>query len=127
MKNIFLVLLFVPLISLGQTEAIKEPVIHTVLFWLNNAESQEDVVEFEKAIRKLMATNPQGVQSHLGKPANTTKRGVVDSRFTYLYLITFPSIKAEAAYQTDLTHLKFIEEAKHLWKKVVVYDSNSLD
>ena len=127
MKKLLLVLLFVPLVSFGQTETIKEPLIHTVLFWLNNPESQKDRVAFETAIRKLMATNPQGVQSHLGKPAKTSKRGVVDSSFTYLYLITFPSIKAEAAYQTDLTHLKFIEEAKHLWKKVVVYDSNALE
>ena len=127
MKKLILLLLFVPLISFGQTETIKEPLIHTVLFWLNNPESQKDRVAFETAIQKLMATNPQGVQSHLGKPAKTSEREVVDSSYTYLYLITFSSIEAEAAYQTDLTHLKFIEEAKHLWKKVVVYDSNALE
>ena len=127
MKKLLLVLLFIPLVSSGQTETIKEPLIHTVLFWLNNPESQKDRVAFETAIQKLMATNPQGVQSHLGKPAKTSEREVVDNSYTYLYLITFSSIEAEAAYQTDPTHLKFIEEAKHLWKKVVVYDSNALE
>ena len=127
MKKLLLVLLFIPLVSSGQTETIKEPLIHTVLFWLNNPESQKDRVAFETAIQKLMATNPQGVQSHLGKPAKTSEREVVDNSYTYLYLITFSSIEAEAAYQTDLTHLKFIEEAKHLCKKVFFYDSNSLE
>tara|TARA_Y100000389_G_scaffold10104_1_gene9422 strand:- start:186 stop:356 length:171 start_codon:yes stop_codon:yes gene_type:complete len=43
-----------------------------------------------------MATNPQGVQSHLGKPAKTSEREVVDSSYTYLYLITFSSNSALA-------------------------------
>tara|TARA_B100000795_G_scaffold216102_1_gene169977 strand:- start:153 stop:638 length:486 start_codon:yes stop_codon:yes gene_type:complete len=127
MKKLLLALLFVPLVSFGQTEIIKEPLIHTVLFWLNNPESQKDRATFETAIQKLMATNPQGVQSHLGKPAKMSESEVVDSSYTYLFLITYPSIEAQAAYSTDPTHLKFLEEAKHLWKKVVVYDSNALD
>ena len=127
MKKLLLILLFTPLVSFGQTETIKEPLIHTVLFWLNNPQSQKDRVAFETAIQKLMATNPQGVQSHLGKPAKMSESEVVDSSYTYLFLITYPSIEAQAAYSTDPTHLKFLEEAKHLWKKVVVYDSNALD
>ena len=127
MKQLFIISLFVPIISFGQVEKIKEPLIHTVLFWLNNPESEKDRDAFETAIQKLIATNPQGIQSHLGKPAKTGKREVVDNSFTYLYLITFSSIEAETAYQTDPTHLKFIDEAKHLWKKVIVYDSNDIN
>ena len=126
MKQLFIILLFVPIVSFGQIDKIKEPLIHTVLFWLHNPESEKDRDAFETAIQKLIATNPQGIKSHLGKPAKTGKRGVVDNSFTYLYLITFSSIEAEAAYQIDPTHLKFIDQAKHLWKKIVVYDSNEI-
>ena len=125
--KLFIILLFVPIVSFGQIDKIKEPLIHTVLFWLNNPESEKDRDAFETAIQKLIATNPQGIQAHLGKPAKTGKREVVDNSFTYLYLITFSSIEAETAYQTDPTHLKFIDEAKHLWKKVIVYDSNDIN
>ena len=125
--KLFIILLFVPIVSFGQIDKIKEPLIHTVLFWLNNPESEKDRDAFETAIQKLIATNPQGIQAHLGKPAKTVKREVVDNSFTYLYLITFSSIEAETAYQTDPTHLKFIDEAKHLWKKVIVYDSNDIN
>ena len=126
MKQLFIILLFVPIVLFGQIGKIEEPLVHTVLFWLNNPESKKDQDAFETAIKKLIATNPQGIKYHLGKPAKTGKREVIDNSFTYLYLITFSSIEAEAAYQIDPTHLKFIDEAKHLWKKVVVYDSNQI-
>ena len=40
--------------------------------------------------------------------------------------MTFASEEDEIAYQTDPTHLAFIDEASHLWDKVVVYDSKSI-
>ena len=127
MKKLLLVLFFVSFVSFGQARKIKEPLIHTVLFWLNNPKSEKDRLAFESAIQELIETNPQGIQSHIGKPAETSQREVVDSSYTYLYLITFSSLEAEAAYQNDPTHINFIEKAKHLWKKVVVYDSDSLN
>ena len=126
MKKLLFVLLFVPIVSFGQAKKIKEPLIHTVLFWLNNPENKKERLAFESAIQELIETNPQGIKSHIGKPGKTSQREVVDSSYSYLYLITFSSLEAEAAYQNDPTHHKFIEEAKHLWKKVVVYDSNAL-
>ena len=124
MKKLFyLLIIFFCFNAKAQTTLLEEPLVHTVLFWLNNPESKEECTAFETAIKKLMATNPQGIQSHLGRVASTTSRGVVDSSFTYCYIMTFASIEAEAAYQNDPTHLRFIEEAQHLWKKVVVYDS----
>jgi hypothetical protein len=50
---------------------------------------------------------------------------VVDNSFTYFYLMLFPDLEAQNAYQTDPTHLLFIEEASHLWDRVLVYDSVS--
>ena len=101
--------------------------IHTVFFWLKNPDQATDRAAFETAMEKLRHTNPQGLQSHLGCPAATEARGVVDSSFTYCYVMTFASVEDEIAYQTDPTHLAFIEEASHSWEKVVVYDSKSID
>lgn len=111
----------------AQDKKAKDPLVHTVLFWLKNPESKPDRNAFEAAIQKLIANNPQKISGYLGKPANTKARGVVDASYTYFYQMTFPDAIAEAAYQTDTTHLTFIAEAEHLWEKVIVYDATPIE
>jgi hypothetical protein len=41
--------------------------------------------------------------------------------------MSFPNLDAQNKYQTDPTHNLFIEQAAHLWERVVVNDSISLD
>ena len=101
-------------------------ILHTVFFWLKNPENKVDRKRFEVAIRKLIRTNPQAIANHLGNPAASKKRDVVDNSFTYCYTMSFPSLDAQNAYQTDPSHLTFIEEAEHLWNQVRVYDSISI-
>lgn len=122
-KLIFLVLLFTSVSNYAQKKSIQAPLLHSVYFWLENPNSALDRATFEAAIQKLIITNPQGLSSYLGKPAFTETRGVVDNSYTYAYIMTFANRETEAAYQSDPTHLRFIDEAKHLWKKVVVYDA----
>ena len=129
MKNtVFFILSFISITTaMAQTTSLQEPLVHTVLFYLHEPDNPAHREEFEAAIHALIANNPQGVQSFLGTPATTEARGVVQSDYTYLYLMTFRSVADEAAYQTDPTHLAFIERAKHLWKKVVVFDALEQD
>lgn len=37
----------------------KAPSVHTVIFWLHHPESIKDQMSFEKAIKKLIQTDPQ--------------------------------------------------------------------
>jgi hypothetical protein len=116
MRSFLLLLIISSLTTVqAQDKKAKEPLVHTVLFWLKNPESKSDSIAFEAAIQKLIANNPQKISGYLGKPANTEARGVVDSSFTYFYQMTFADATAEAAYQIDLTHLAFVAEAEHLW------------
>ena len=62
---------------------------------------------------------------HLGTPAST-KRGVIDSTYSYSLLLIFKSKEDQDIYQTHPTHLKFIDECEDLWERVVVYDSVSI-
>ncbi|MFQ3341812.1 MAG: hypothetical protein ACI9TK_001486 [Flavobacteriaceae bacterium] len=101
------------------------PFVHSVYFWLKNPKKNEDITLFESAIRKLIYTNPQATLSHIGKPAASEKRAVVDNSFTYFYMMEFPDLEKQNEYQNDATHLLFIEEASHLWNRVLVYDSIS--
>lgn len=131
MKRFFLTLtLLIGLLSCQRTpnettntNEIPGKMKHIVFFWLKNPDSANDRAAFETAIQKLMDENPQKVVSYLGTPAPTENRDVVDQSYTYCYIMTFPSVEAQEAYQTDPTHTRFVDEASHLWEKVVVYDA----
>ena len=98
---------------------------HTVFFWLKNPNNKKDRFEFEKAIKKLIRNNHLSISCHLGIPADSEQRDVIDTSYTYSYIVNFPSLEAQNEYQIDPHHILFIEEAKHLWVKVKVYDSIS--
>jgi len=98
--------------------------IHHVYFWLNNPDSSEDRDQLIEGLRKL--TRVQSIKTfHIGKPAGTN-RSVIDTSYSLSWLLTFDTKENEASYQSDPIHLKFVEECKHLWKKVVVYDTVDL-
>jgi quinol monooxygenase YgiN len=52
------------------------------------------------------------------------KREVNDREFDVALHVVFESRAAHDTYQTAPRHLKFIEQAKPLWKKVRVFDSD---
>ena len=101
--------------------AAKNLFIHHVYFWLNNPDSTEDLRKLIEGLQKL-STVKTIKMFHIGKPAGTS-RDVIDASYAVSWLLTFNNRADQDSYQTDPIHLKFIEECKHLWKKVVVYDS----
>jgi len=109
----------------NQTESkvIEGKIIHSVYFWLNESSNNDDVKVFEKAIKKLMKNSQFANKMHLGKPAATEKREIIDNSYDYCLIFTFNTYKDQRIYQDEPAHLIFIGEAKHLWKKVLVFDS----
>ncbi len=99
--------------------------VHTVLFWLNHPENEKDQETFENGVNTLLDQCQFITASHIGVPADTATRPVVDASYTYCVVITFESKAAHDSYQIDPVHKKFVEENKNLWKKVLVYDSVS--
>lgn len=96
--------------------------IHHVFFWLKNPEKEADKQQLIKALNKL--TNIETVKmSHIGFPASTEKRDVVDHSYSASLLLIFDDQAGQDAYQIHPIHLKFVEENAHLWEKVVVYDT----
>ena len=98
---------------------------HVVYFWLNNPDSTEDRAEFEKALKQFLNTSEYAQTKFIGTPANTP-REVVDNSWTYSIILTFPSKEIQDRYQKEPVHLKFVEEASHLWDRVQVYDAVGL-
>jgi len=107
--------------SAGEVQ-LKGALIHHVFFWLKKPDNKAHRKQFEKALEDLIKVETIKV-SHIGVPAETEERGVVENSYTYSYMVMFDSLKDQNIYQKHPLHLKFIEENEHLWEKVVVYDS----
>ena len=95
--------------------------IHHVFFWLANPDSVDDRAKLIEGLTKLSAVKTIK-HFHIGKPANTN-RDVIDSSYSISWLLNFANDADQTSYQTDPVHLNFVEQYKHLWKKVLVYDS----
>lgn len=100
----------------------KSQVIHHVFFWLKNPSSKEDLNKLVEGLKTL-----KGIETvrkiHIGVPASTEKREVVDNSFHASELLFFDDLAGQKTYQDHPIHLKFVENCSHLWEKVIVYDS----
>ena len=98
---------------------------HSVYVWLKNPESDKDRAVFEASMKKFAANLPYVTSIHFGKPL-PSERDVVDSSYTYSFLITFEQESDLATYAEDPVHLAFKAETSDLWSRVVIYDSVNL-
>lgn len=96
--------------------------IHSVFFWLNEDVSDEQRLDFETNGLNEIAKIESIYKLYYG-PAAMTDRDVVDNSYDYAWICHFKSAEDEKLYQDDPVHLKFIEDYKHLWKDVKVYDN----
>ena len=96
--------------------------IHSVFFWLKEDISESDRLTFLAGVASLEEIVSIR-QMHVGPPAATEERGVVDNTYSYALIVHFADLAGQDAYQIDPIHLKFVDEQKDKWTKVVVYDS----
>jgi hypothetical protein len=100
----------------------KSAVIHHVFFWLKNPKSTEDrdkLIEGVKTLGKIESVRA----IHVGVPAHTPARAVVDASYNVTELIFFDDLEGQSTYQDHPVHQAFVKNYGPLWKKVVVYDS----
>lgn len=97
------------------------PVVHHVFFWLKNPKSKDDLARLLAGLRTL-----GGIETvkaiHIGVPAETEQRGVVDSSYSASEILFFDDVAGQNAYQVHPIHKKFVADCEHLWERVVVYD-----
>jgi hypothetical protein len=99
--------------------------IHHVFFWLKRPDSQEDLAKLLNGLRTLRKI--EAVRTlHIGVPADTERRDVVDSSYSASELMFFDDVAGQQNYQNHPIHKEFIETCAHLWEKVIVYDSMDL-
>jgi hypothetical protein len=96
--------------------------IHHVFFWLKEPKNEAHKNQLVNALNDLLKVETIRM-SHIGFPAGTESRDVVDHSYSVSYMVLFDNQAGQDAYQVHPLHLKFVEENSHLWSKVVVYDS----
>ena len=96
--------------------------VHHVFFWLKNPDSKADLAQLLAGIRALAAIETvRGI--HVGVPASTEKRDVVDNSFSASEILYFDDTAGQKTYQDHPLHKKFVDECSGLWGKVIVYDA----
>lgn len=96
--------------------------LHHVFFWLKNPDSADDRAALIAGIKSLAAIETVRAV-HVGVPASTEKREVVDNSYHVSELLCFDDVAGQDIYQVHPLHKKFVDEHSHLWSKVVVYDA----
>ena len=103
--------------------ATEQPgLIHSVIFWLKEDLSEADRAAFRAGVESLRAVSSVK-NMYIGPVAPTEERGVVDNTYSIALIVHFADVAAQNAYQIAPIHLKFVEDHKDKWTKVVVYDS----
>jgi hypothetical protein len=100
----------------------KKQLVHHVFFWLKNRDSKEDLAKLLAGLRTLEKIETIR-KLHIGVPASTEKRDVVDTSYSASELMFFDDTAGQKIYQDHPIHQKFIKDCGHLWERVVVYDS----
>ncbi|MDL5366095.1 Dabb family protein [Xanthomonas sp. NCPPB 2654] len=107
--------------SMPADNALFPPVVHHVFFWLKHPNSKEDLAKLLAGLRTLAGIDTvRGI--HIGVPADTEQRGVVDGSYSVSELLFFDDVAGQNAYQVHPIHKQFVADCEHLWQRVVVYD-----
>lgn len=100
----------------------KKQLVHHVFFWLKNPDSIADkdiLVEGVKTLGKIESIR----KLHIGIPASTEKRDVVDNSWHVSEIMFFDDEAGQKIYQDHPLHQAFVKNYSHLWAKVIVYDA----
>jgi hypothetical protein len=105
---------------------VPAPLVHHVFFWLKNPGSEQDRARLIEGLRTLAGIETvKGI--HIGVPAQTERRDVVDASFSVSEILFFDDLAGQRAYQEHPIHQKFVADCSHLWERVVVYDVAEVD
>lgn len=96
--------------------------VHHVFFWLKEPKNEAHKKQLVAALNELLKVETIRM-SHIGYPAGTESRDVVDHSYSVSFMVMFDNQAGQDAYQVHPVHTKFVEENSNLWSKVVVYDS----
>lgn len=129
MKKVFILLLACgAVLSVAAQNKTTKPMknaktgfVHTVYFWLKDADSQTAKDSLYAGLQVLSSIG-QIREAYIGVPA-ATRRPVIDHTYSYSVTFVFKNKANQDVYQEHPVHQKFIADCAHLWERVQVYDA----
>ena len=98
--------------------------------WRPGRTAAEETCSWNSRTRQPSLSRPAGIDTvrgiHIGVPADTEQRGVVDGSYSASELLFFDDVAGQNAYQVHSIHKQFIADCEHLWERVVVYDATAV-
>ncbi len=96
--------------------------VHSVFFWLKPDLTPAQRAKFRSAVEGL-AKIESIAQIHVGAPAATEDRGVIERGYSVALTTLFKDMAAHDIYQVHPLHVKFIEDFNTYWTKVLIFDA----
>lgn len=97
--------------------------VHTVIFWLREELVPEERAKFLEGLESLRGI--AAVETlHLGTPAQTGERPVIDRSYDYCLTVLLPDLAAHDAYQVDPLHKAFLANFASYWDRVRIIDAD---
>ncbi len=99
-------------------------IVHSVYFWLKQEVTGRQVDSFFDGLAGLGLIGAVD-RVHVGRPAATEQREVVDNSFDAALIVELANLAAHDEYQADPIHTGFVEEFGDLWDRVLVHDMDT--
>lgn len=123
MKRRVITLAALALFATNARLAAAEPQLAHMVFFTLAEDSKANRKTLVAACTKYLKGHEGAVYFSAGSIADDLKRDVNDREFHVGLHLVFANKAAHDKYQTHPRHLKFIEQNKHLWSNVRVFDS----
>ena len=112
---------FLPSLSLTAStwKSKKSLIVHHVLFWLKNVNSEEDKIKLMENLEAL-----KKIEYHrtlIGIPMEGQEYEGTDSSYNVSLVTYFDDVKGRTAYENHPVHQAFIRDSNYLWQKTVTY------
>ena len=95
---------------------------HNVFFWLAEGSPADAAQRIANGCRKHLPEIPGVLRLTVGAPADADSTVPVDNSYAVALLVEFTDSAAHAAYEIHPDHLRFVDEYKPYFGRVVVYD-----
>ncbi len=96
--------------------------VHSVLFWIKPECTESELEAFRGGLESLGGIEcVRGL--HIGTPAATPERPVIDASYTYALTVLLDSLQAHDEYQVHPLHRRFVEQFASYWDKIQIYDA----
>ncbi|MCY7350482.1 MAG: Dabb family protein [Cytophagaceae bacterium] len=107
----------------AKPEVLNYGFIHHVFFWLKNTNNAQDKAQLLQALKDLGKIDVIRAV-HFGTATKTKfDEKATDDTYAVSVALFFDNAKDEETYLYHPLHKKFIDANKHLWGKVMVFDS----